>query len=461
MTVRHLATVRVRVTLAAVVVVALALIAGGAWLVRAQRNALTDDVETTARLRARDVAATVASGELAGSLAAPRGDDNLVQVVDSDGNIVAASSNIGYDVRISHLEPGRSGYAAGSVDRLPGGDAPFRVVAQRVTTKKGTFIVYAAGSLDPVQKTADNLYGSLLIGLPILLLLVGVTTWIVTGRALHPVEAMRAEVEAIGAEDLSRRVPEPRTGDEIGRLAHTMNAMLDRLEGATSRQRRFVADASHELRSPLTGIRAQLEVDLAHPERADWQATDREVLEDTIRLQRLIDDLLAVARADGIPELSHRETVDLDEIVLSEARRIRARSELHVDTSGVSGAQLDGNPDELGRAVRNLLDNAARHARSTISVSLGETANAVRLAVTDDGPGIPADQRERIFERFTRLDNARARDTGGAGLGLAITHDIVAAHGGSISLDNVPGARFTVEFPVADGVAEPVEASTT
>ncbi len=455
---RRLATVRVRVTVAAVAVVALALSAGGVWLVHAQRNALTDDIETAARLRSRDVAASVTDGELTGSLAVPRRDENLVQVVDSSGVIVAASNNLGYGARISHLQAGRDGYAVETVDHLPAGDTPFRVVARRVSTKSGVYTVYVAGSLEPVQNTTDNLVALLLVGLPILLFLVGATTWVVTGRALHPVEAMRAEVEAIGAEDLSRRVPEPQTADEVGRLAQTMNAMLARLDDATRRQRRFVADASHELRSPLTGIRAQLEVDLAHPEGADWQTTDRDVLEDTIRLQRLVDDLLALARTEGLVERSPRETVDLDEIVLSEARRLRARTQHRVDTSEVSGAQLDGNPDELARAVRNLLDNAARHARSAIHVSLHETERAVRFTVADDGPGIPAQQRDRIFERFTRLDNARARDTGGSGLGLAITHDIVVAHGGFIALENAPGARFVVEFPIGQGVSEKVRA---
>jgi signal transduction histidine kinase len=457
--VRRLATVRVRVTIGAVVVVAIALTVGGASLVRAQRSDLTNDIETTARLRAHDVAATVADGELGPSLAVPRGDENLVQVVDRNGDIVAASSNIGSDVRISHLDAGRNGYRVGTIDHLPGGDTPFRVVARRVSTSTGAYTVYVAGSLEPVEHSTHSLIRLLLIGLPFLLFLVGAITWVVTGRALRPVEAMRAEVEAIGAADLARRVPEPHTADEIGRLARTMNAMLARLDDATGRQRRFIADASHELRSPLTGIRAQIEVDLAHPERADWQATDRDVLEDTIRLQRLVDDLLALARATAPSERSHHEPVDLDEIVLREARRLRVRTPHRVDTTAVSGAQLDGNPDELARAVRNLLDNAARHTCSTITVELVETDNEIRLVVADDGPGVPEDQRDRIFERFTRLDDARARDNGGTGLGLAITHEIVVAHGGSITLDDAPGARFVMAFPLHDARPTIVETS--
>jgi signal transduction histidine kinase len=447
---RRLATVRVRITLAAVLVVGVALAAGGVWLVRAQRESLTRNVETAARLRSRDIATTIDDGEFPDHLAVPRGDENLVQVVDDNGKVVATSSNVETATRLTDLPPGDDAYATTTVDHLPGGDGPFRVVARRVKTGSRTYTVYVAGSLESVDDSTSSLVRLLLIGLPALLLLVGATTWVVTGRALRPVAAIRQEVEAIGAEDLHRRVPEPGTADEIGRLARTMNAMLARLEDATGRQQRFVADASHELRSPLTGIRAQLEVDLAHPERADWQSTERDVLDDAIRLQRLVDDLLALATAGhaSASDSAHRAPVDVDEIVLTEARRIRSRTACRIDTTAVSGAQLDANADQLVRAVRNLLDNAARHARTTVTVTLCETERAVVLSVADDGPGIPADQRDRVFERFARLDGARARDEGGTGLGLAITREVVHAHGGTITVDDAPGARFTIALPM-------------
>jgi signal transduction histidine kinase len=446
---RRLATVRVRVTLAAIIVVGVGLAMGGALLVNAQRDSLTANVETAARLRSRDIATTITDGAFPSVLAVPRGDENLVQVVDQTGRVVAASANINGESRISTLSSGDDGYAARSVDFLAAGEGPFRVVARRVTTKTGVFTVYVAGSLEPVADSADSLVRLLVIGLPILLLLVGATTWVVVGRALRPVESIRREVEAIGAQDLHRRVPESSTADEIGRLARTMNAMLGRLEDATDRQRRFVADASHELRSPLTGIRAQLEVDLAHPENADWQATDRDVLVDAVRLQRLVEDMLILATTDASAfDASSREPVDLDEIVLSEARRLRSRTPYRVDTTRVSGAQLTGNRDQLARAVRNLLDNAARHAGSTVTATLAESESEITLVVVDDGPGIPVDQQRRIFERFTRLDDARTQDNGGTGLGLAITQEVVIAHGGTITVENAPGAQFTVSFPL-------------
>lgn len=448
---RRLATVRVRITLAAVLVVGVGLAAGAVWLVHEQRRTLVNAVETTARLRSRDIAATIADGTFSQTIAVPPGDENLVQVVDGNGAVVAASANALHAAPISTLTPADDGYAATTVQHLPLGDPPFRVVARKVHTAHGTYTVYVAGSLERAEDTLDSLARLLLIGLPIMLLLIGGTTWVVTGRALHPVGAIRREVEAIGAGDLHRRVPETKTADEIGRLATTMNAMLARLEDATDRQRRFVADASHELRSPLTGIRAQLEVDLAHPDGADWQATERDVLDDALRLQRLVDDLLVLATADASgSDASHRETVDLDEIVLREARRLASRTPHQIDTAGVSGAQLVGNPDQLTRTVRNLLDNAARYARTTITVTLEETETEATLTVADDGPGVPLEQKDRIFERFTRLDDARTRETGGTGLGLAIAHEAVAAHGGTITLANTPGAVFTVTLPIGE-----------
>jgi signal transduction histidine kinase len=441
------ATVRVRITAAAVIIVGAALVAGAFWLVRAHRDTLTANFETTERLRSQDIASTIADGNFPEVLAAPKGDENLVQVVDPQGDVVASSKNIAGEGRVSGLVPDADGYSVRTVRAFEG--ERYRIVARRVHTKAGTYVVYVARSLESVNRSTDSLERLLWWSLPALVMLVGVLTWVVTGRALHQVEAIRREVEVIGAEDLHRRVPEPANEDEIGRLARTMNAMLARLEDATDRQRRFVADASHELRSPLTGMRAQLEVDLEHPELANWETTEREVLADAIRMQRLVDDLLAITVADASAlDAAHRSSVDLDEIVLAEARRLTTRNDVSIDTHAVSGAQLDGNADQLVRVVRNLLDNAARHARSQVTISLEESATHVTLRVVDDGPGIPDADRERVFERFARLDDARDRDGGGAGLGLAIVHDVVAAHGGSVSVENAPGAAFTVVLPV-------------
>jgi signal transduction histidine kinase len=269
---------------------------------------------------------------------------------------------------------------------------------------------------------------------------------------LRPVEAIRNEVAMIGGKDLERRVSVPAGDDEIARLARTMNGMLGRIETATRRQQQFVADASHELRNPLTRIRSELEVDAAHPESADLAATHRSILDETIALQQLVDDLLQLARADaGVAATpATRGPVDLDDVVLREAARLRASAAtITVDTSNVSGAQVSGDPAQLTRVVRNLADNAARHAAAAVTFTLTEQDHSAVLTVTDDGPGIPAEDRERVFERFTRVDDARNAAHGGAGLGLSITREIVQAHGGRVAIDpdHAPGTRVVVVLP--------------
>jgi signal transduction histidine kinase len=227
--------------------------------------------------------------------------------------------------------------------------------------------------------------------------------------------------------------------------------MLTRIEDSVGRQQRFVADASHELRGPLTRIRSELEVDLAHPDRADPLATHRSVLDETVGLQHLVDDLLLLAQSDShaAPPMSD-EPVDVDDLVVRVARRLRADGRVTVDLSGVSAAQVRGDADQLVRAIGNVADNAVRHATSTVTFTLAERNGSAVLAVADDGDGIPADQRERIFERFARLDEARGAG-GGTGLGLAIARDIVVRHGGTIAVDESysSGARLVITLPAA------------
>jgi signal transduction histidine kinase len=211
-----------------------------------------------------------------------------------------------------------------------------------------------------------------------------------------------------------------------------------------------VSDASHELKSPIAALRAHLEVDLAHPDQADWLQTERAALTEVTALQRLVEDLLTLARLPGGTRPLRHETVDVDDLVLREAERIRTRDRVRVDLSKVSAGQVEGDPAQLARAVRNLLDNAERHAASTIGLSVQEQNGTVRVDVADDGPGIPPDDRQRIFERFARLDDARTPHTAGTGLGLALAREIVQHHGGTLAVeDNRPGARFIVRLPVA------------
>jgi signal transduction histidine kinase len=290
-------------------------------------------------------------------------------------------------------------------------------------------------------------WGALIIGLPLLVLLMGGMIWSVIGRALRPVEAIRTEVADIGGGDLHRRVPEPATHDEIGRLAVTMNAMLDRLEASNVAQARFVSDASHELRTPIAVIRHELEVALRSDDDTLLREVAGEVLDEDLRMQRLVDDLLFLARREGRSGAAaerRRALVDLDDVALTEAHRVHTTHT--IDTSHISAGQVRGDADQLGRVVRNLLDNALRHARSRVQVSVSSEHGEVVLHVDDDGDGVAEHDRERIFERFGRADESRARDVGGSGLGLAIVAGLVEEHGATVDVGASPlgGARFTV-----------------
>jgi signal transduction histidine kinase len=446
--VRRFATVRVRITIGAVVVVGLALAAGGVLLVVEHRARLVQDITTAARLRADDIASALDQQGLPPDLDVATADVSRAQVVDRNGFVVSSSPDLRGEPAISTLRPPVGSTRKATVENLHGRHGRFRIVAESVSVDGQPYTVYVAMNLEPAEDSAGTLAGLLAATLPVLLVFVGVVTWLVTGRALRPVEAIRSEVEAIGGGDLHRRVPATGTDDEVGRLAQTMNAMLARLEDADAAQRRFVADASHELRTPLTSIRTQLEVDLAHPEIADWEATGTGVLEDARNLQDLVTDLLALAELEAGREAPLRHAaVDLDDVVLAEIARARHATKLEIDVTRVSGAQVEGDESQLVRLVRNLLDNAVRHAATRVTVALVEGDHSALLSVANDGPSIPVDDRQRIFERFARLDDARADHSGGTGLGLAIVHEIVEHHHGTIEVVDGPGACFRVVLP--------------
>ena len=300
-----------------------------------------------------------------------------------------------------------------------------------------------------VADASDTLKAELAVAMPLLLLVIGVVTWRVVGRALSPVDAIRAQVEAISSRELHRRVSEPPGSDEISRLAATMNRMLDRLEAGRLRERRFVSDASHELRSPVATIRQHAEVAMSHPDQTDTRELAEIVLDEDARLQRLVEDLLLLTRIDeGTLEL-RAEPVDLDDLVFEEAKRLRGATDLRIDVGGVSAGRVQGDGEQLGRLIRNLTENAARHARTTIALALAERDGEVVLRVDDDGAGIEGGERERIFDRFVRLDEARDRDSGGSGLGLAIVREVAAFHGGSVDIveGDLGGTGFEVRFP--------------
>ena len=429
----------------AVVLVGVALLIGAVALVSVMRSALTESVRVDAQARASDVVADLEGGTAPGDLVMPTTDDLLIQVLDADGRVLVAST----EAPQTALAPAWRRAFQAVVP--PGDDEPFLVVAASADGPDGARTVLAARGLELVEESTELVTVLLAIGLPIVLLVVGVVAWLLVGRSLAPVEAIRGEVEEISSTELHRRVPTPGGTDELARLAATMNEMLGRLERGQSRQRQLVADTSHELRSPIASIRQHAEVALAHPERTTASELAETVLAESLRLARLVDDLLLLARADEHTLALERRSLDLDDLVLDAARALRGYGHLEVDATGVSGGRVRGDPDGLRRVVSNLAENAARHARGRVAFSVVEDGDEVRLRVEDDGPGIAPADRDRVFERFVRLDAARARDAGGSGLGLAIVAELVEAHEGStvIGESALGGTMVEVRLPRA------------
>jgi signal transduction histidine kinase len=434
------ATLRARVTAAAALAVLAVLTAASVGLVLAHRAALVETLDDQLDRQADAVESQLSTGRPIRNEDLPS-EDVFVEVLAADGALLAASD--GLDERL----PGDENSDELATVELADGEAA-RLLVKDV--EGGTVVV--AGSLDDVGESTAALAGPLLVAVPLTSVVLAGVVWLAVGRALRPVEDIRARVDSISASRLDRRVPEPEAPREIARLARTMNAMLGRLQESSERQRRFVADASHELRSPLARMRAELEVDAAHPDSADSAATAESVLAETIGVQRLVEDLLLLARGDaGAAAVERREPVDLDDVVESVAGGLRRAGERRIDTRGVHPAQVPADRGQLERLVGNLLDNAVRHARERVVVTLAPLPAGLELRVADDGPGIPADERERVFERFTRLDDARTAGSGGAGLGLAIARDIAERHGGTLrlDLDGSTGACFVLTLPVA------------
>lgn len=447
---RH-AGVRLTTSLAASAVVAAALTVAGVLLVLLLERSLGAAVEDVAVQRARDVAASVAGngladvGELDGST-----ERSVVQVLRGDV-VLASSAEIEGEGPMTALRPA-AGQVQASTGQVPvGEDDDHRVVALGVrTADDSVLVVVVAQSLETVGTSLQALRPLLLTGIPVLVLVVGSATFFLVGRTLRPVEAIRKRVARIDGSQVGQRVPVPAAQDEVGRLAGTMNDMLERLDAAVSAQRRFVSDASHELRSPLATVRTNLEVAQVHPGITDWQRLTQVVLDEIARMQTLVTDMLLLARSDERGLQLRRTEVDLDDLCEQEAERLRAGG-THV-VAHVAPARVLGDRERLRRVLRNLTDNAATHARSTVQLRLTTEQRTAVILVADDGPGIPEQDRSRVFERFVRLDESRARRSGGTGLGLAIVHQIVQAHGGVVSVHDGPmgGALLRVALPLSE-----------
>jgi signal transduction histidine kinase len=441
-------SIRFRITAIATLAVAGVLTAGGAALVFLQRDGLIASLDETLSQRADDIVALIETGPILPDELAAGSNEGFAQVVGPGGEVVVST-------------PGLSDRPALPPEPIPASDDTFRTIEVpevdddmfRVLSRQvaGTGVLHVGSTYDVVAESAATLVTSLAWIIPVLVVALSVLVWWLVGGTLRPVEEMRLEVAEIGATDLGRRVPRPGTNDEIERLAATMNEMLARLETSIGRQQRFAADASHELRNPLTRIRAELEVDLADPMDPKQKAVLESLLEEVVGMQHMVEDLLFLARGDAGHAPGVFRRLDLDDLVLKEARRIQSHERVEVDLSAVSGAHVMGDPGQLTRAIRNIMDNAERHAEARISLSLEESADMAVLVVADDGPGIPDHESDRVFERFTRLDEARGAGTGGTGLGLAITREILERHRGSVSLlpSDGSGARFELRVPLA------------
>ncbi|MEU1468495.1 HAMP domain-containing sensor histidine kinase [Streptomyces sp. NPDC005761] len=476
-------SVRARAALGATVVVALALAVAGLAVLLVLRANLTDQAGLQAEVAAREVAGQLALGVAYDELKTGDEEDHPVQVTDEDGRVAAVSKDLeaisgtgtdrvapqrlpapaatGDDDEERDDDDATAGPARGEVSTddpeftngtatVDGDRADYRFASVEATTPAGlTLTVHAGAALAAEQRAVGSVRGAMLTGLPVVLLVVAGVTWLVTRRALRPVEGIRREMAAITAsEDLSRRVPEPGSRDEIARLARTTNETLTALEASVERQRRFVADASHELRSPIASLRTQLEVGAAHPELLDVTGA----VADTVRLQALTADLLLLARLDA-GERPGGAVLDPGALVREEVSQ-RTGDRIPVTVSvpeGGGGFEVTGSRAQLARVIGNLLDNAERHARAAVTVVVRAESGGVAIEVTDDGDGVPGAERERIFERFVRLDDARGRDEGGAGLGLAIARDVAVRHGGRLTVADAGerGARFALWLPDA------------
>lgn len=438
-------SIRRQITVLATLIAAAVLVALATVVVVVQQGQLNANLDRSLEQRADQIEAAIVADESA-PLANSNQEDRFIQVLGADGAVLHATDNLLGAPPV--IVPTDVQQAFETRSDLPIEDDTYRVMIRHIDGADQPTWLVVGENIDDVRDSVRNLISTLALLIPAAVVLLAATTWWLVGRTLLPVEQIRSEVASIGLEQLDRRVPVSHSDDEIGRLASTMNEMLARLESSSGGQRQFVADASHELRTPLTRIRLALEVDLAR-RNSDFESTCRSVLRDTIDMQTLVDDLLFLARHDAAVVPSVARPVDLDVVVHETVRRQREMSEISIDMFAVEAVIVRGNEAQLTRLVQNLLYNAVRHASTRVAVALTESGRNAQLVVSDDGPGIPVDQRSRVFERFVRLDEARSVREGGSGLGLPIALEIVTAHLGRIEIGTsaLGGAAIIVTLP--------------
>jgi signal transduction histidine kinase len=457
--VRNRLSLRARATLFGTLVVAVLLTVGSVLLVSTLESRLTQASDQLSRSRVDDLLRLARSGDLPHTVR--NVDDNgVAQVVAGDRTVLAASPNLTDAVAVADLHPGRR--AATSTFQAPDDSEieTYRFWYASGPSPRGTATVYVGNSLEAVSEASAELRRALWLGVPVVLALLGVVIWLLLGRAIGRLDRIRAEVDRISETNLNARVAGDGVDDEVGRLAATMNAMLERLDVAAQRQRDFIADVSHDLQSPLAAQRVALEVALARPETVDAAQLRAGVLGATADMERLVDDLLVVASLEA-DQTSASSLIDLDSVVLEEAARARTGGGVEIDTSAVSAAPAYANSDDVRRIVRNLLDNAVAHAQTRVDlmVDVLERPDAdeivegarrsARLLVADDGAGVPVEEQERIFDRFYRSESARSPGAG-SGLGLSIARGLAERNDGRLDLlDSDAGATLRLLLPQA------------
>ena len=425
----------IRSALAAGAVVTIALALGAAALLFVLDRSLISALDDAATARAQDVTTSLRSdppADLDSQLLDTNQRITLVQVVDSAGQVVR-SSDTDPGTPATEVRPSAGGSPVpGLIGRSEHG-ADLRITAQGARGVGGEYTVLVAASEEPVEATLATVGGLLALGGPLIVLVAAVVTYKLVRRSLRSVDHIRTQVATISSTDLGERIPVPAPRDEIAALASTMNDMLARIEAGHTAQRRFVGDASHELRSPLATVSMALELADARPELLDRELVRDTLLPEVTRMQLLVGDLLLLARADehGLP--LRLGDVDLDDIVDTAVHRTRAETGKTV-TASLTPVRVHGDRTQLERVVRNLIDNAVRFAAHAVHAELSRRGNTAQIIISDDGPGIPQPDRVRVFDRFVRLDNARERDRGGSGLGLAIVAEIISAHRGSVRI---------------------------
>jgi signal transduction histidine kinase len=436
--------------------VALALVvamAAGWWLLQ---RSLTSAAQDSLSARAAEVAVLV--GEEGTPGLSPQRQPvfgEVIQVLDPSGQVLAAAPPSAAALSLVSSPPRAKSLVTRVHTLLRSGyTEPYLVatLGARDAVTGRDVVVVVARTASHLSETLEAVARLGLVGVPLLVLVTAGVTYLFTGRALAPVEAMRRRVLTITSQRLDERVPVPVVHDEIGRLAVTMNDMLASLQAAQGAQRRFVADAGHELRSPLAVIATTVEVARSdEPTGSDRAQLLDDVAAETSRMSRLVDDLLLLARADEHGLLRDGTDVDLDDLLEAEGRRLRTMGHLEVSVR-TEPVRVTGDRDRLAQVVRNLTDNAQRHAVHRLRLQLQRDGSQAVIRVEDDGPGIAAEDRERVFGRFVRLDASRQRGSGGSGLGLAIVREIVVAHGGRVELgaSDLGGTAAEVRLPATE-----------